>query len=83
MYKQNEPNHKYINMEKYPSTVSSSVKELTKDLKESFKQTDFEALTLALKAEQNDLFKKAFVITASDNYPTALEAIANALGYTR
>lgn len=70
-------------MEKYPPNVSSSVKELAKDLQENFKLTDFEALSLALKAEQNDLFRRAFVITASDNYPTALEAIANALGHTQ
>ncbi len=45
--------------------------------------SDFEALTLALKAEQNELFRLAFMISSSDNYPTALEAIANALGYSR
>ena len=69
-------------MEKYPPSVSRSVKDLAKELQEDFKLTDFEALSLALKAEQNDLFRRAFVITASDNYPTALEAIANALGHT-
>ena len=70
-------------MEKYPPTVSHSVKELAKDLKENFELSDFEALSLALKAEQNNLFRRAFVITASDNHPTALEAIANALGHTQ
>lgn len=68
-------------MEKYPPRVSHSIKELAKDLQESFKLSDFEALTLALKAEQNDLFRRAFVVTSSDNTPTALEAIANALGH--
>lgn len=32
---------------------------------------------------QNEIFKKAFVITDSDAYPTALEAIAIANGYDR
>jgi len=68
-------------MEKYPPTVSSSVKELAKELKESFKLTDFEALSLALKAEQNDLFRKAFNVATYDDYPPALTAIANALGH--
>jgi hypothetical protein len=38
-------------------------------------------LSLALKTEQNNLFRRAFVVTSSDNTPTALEAIANALGH--
>ena len=70
-------------MGKYPPSISSDVKALAKDLQENYKLTDYEALSLALKAEHNDLFIRAFVITASDNTPTALEAIANALGYTR
>lgn len=70
-------------MEKYPPNIPKSVKELAKGLQEDFKLTDFEALSLALKAEQNELFRRAFVITTSDNYPTVLEAIANALGYVR
>ena len=70
-------------MERYPTNVTNDIKELAKDLQESFKLTDFEALTLALQAEQNSLFKRAFVVTSSDNTPTALEAIANALGHIR
>lgn len=68
-------------MEKYPPRITHDIKELAKDLKESFKLTDYEALTLALKAEQNSLFRRAFVVTSSDNTPTVLEAIANALGH--
>ena len=70
-------------MEKYPPYVSKEVKGLAKELQEDFKLSDFEALTLALKAEENNFFRRAFVISASDDYPTALEAIANALGYKR
>ncbi|QHS59850.1 histidine kinase [Chitinophaga agri] len=61
--------------------ISSDVKEIAKELKEGYKLTDFEALTLALKAEQNELLKRAFVISSTDAHPTGLEAIATALGY--
>ena len=67
-------------MERYPTNVTSDIKDLVKDLQESYKLTDFEALTVALQAERNSILRKAFVITALDNTPTALEAIANALG---
>ena len=60
-------------MEKYPPRVTHDVKELAKDLQESYSLTNFEALSLALQAEQNNLFKKAFVITSNDNTPSALE----------
>lgn len=63
--------------------LSKDVRKLATELKENYKLSDFEALTLALKAEQNELFRLAFMISSSDNYPTALEAIANALGYSR
>ena len=68
---------------KYGVHLSTDVRELAKDLKEDYKLTDYEALTLALKAEQNELLKLGFVISSSDSYPTGLEAIANALGYSR
>jgi hypothetical protein len=44
--------------------ISASVKALVMDLKEKYKLTDFEALTLALKAEENDIFRKAFVVAS-------------------
>ena len=56
---------------------------LATELKESYKLTNYESLDLALKAEFNDILKRAFVITSSDNVPTALEAIANSLGYNK
>lgn len=70
-------------MERYPPSINHEVKELAKELKETYKLTDYEALSLALKAEQNSLFKRAFVVTSSDSVPTALEAIAIALKYQR
>ena len=39
-----------------------------------------EALSLILESERNEILKKAFLVSDSDNYPTALEAIAIALG---
>lgn len=68
---------------KYGVSISSDVKELTADLKENYKLSDYEALSLSLKAEQNELLKLGFVISSSDNYPSGLEAIANALGYKK
>ncbi|NWJ49755.1 MAG: histidine kinase [Bacteroidetes bacterium] len=60
---------------------SSAVEELVKELKLDYVLTDFEALKIALESERNYLIKTAFVITVSDEYPTALEAIAIALGF--
>jgi hypothetical protein len=68
---------------KYGVDVSNDVRSLAKELKETYKLTDFESLTLALKAEQNELFKLGFVISSSDKYPSALEAIAISLGYSK
>lgn len=39
-----------------------------------------DALSLVIQSERNEILKKAFVISDSDKYPTALEAIANGLG---
>ncbi len=61
---------------KYGVNVSIDVRKLAKELKEEYKLSDFESLTLALKAERNELFKLAFVISSSDSYPSALEKIA-------
>jgi hypothetical protein len=68
---------------KYGVNISSDVKELAKELKEIYKLTDFESLTVALKAEQNELLKLGFVISSSDNHPSGLEAIAIGLGYNK
>lgn len=61
---------------KHGVKVSGAVRKLAKDLKEEYNLSDFESLTLALKAERNELFKLAFVISSSDTYPSALEKIA-------
>ncbi|GJQ61153.1 MAG: hypothetical protein SCALA702_02060 [Melioribacteraceae bacterium] len=61
--------------------LTNDVKHFLKDLKSEYNLTDYEALMVALKAEQNNLLKKAFVISATDSTPTGLEAIAISLGY--
>ncbi len=67
---------------KYEPFISKAVKDLAADLKEDYPSlTDYESLNLALKAESNQLFRTAYVITANDSTPTALEAIALALGH--
>ncbi len=68
---------------KYPIRIATDIRNLVKDLKEEYKLTNYEALIIALKAEQNDLIKTAFVISSMDEYPTALEAIAIGLGYNK
>lgn len=40
-----------------------------------------DALNIAVQIQRNEILKQAFVITAKDDTPTALEAIAIALGY--
>jgi hypothetical protein len=39
-----------------------------------------DALSLVIQSERNETLKQAFVISDSDKYPTALEAIAMSLG---
>jgi len=65
---------------KYGVQLSSDVISLAEELQKSYELTNYEAMDLALKAEQNELLKLAFVISSSDNYPSALESIAIALG---
>jgi hypothetical protein len=59
--------------------VSSEIRNLTKSIQQEYKLSDYEALTIALKIESNELFRKANVISSTDAYPSALENIAIAL----
>lgn len=59
--------------------VSSEIRNLTKSIQQEYKLSDYEALTIALKIESNELFRKANVISSNDSYPSALEKIAIAL----
>lgn len=68
---------------KYGVSLSKDVIELAKDLQTEYKLTNYEALTLALKAEKNELLKLGFVISSSDSHPSGLEAIAIGVGFQK
>ena len=57
------------------------IENLVVDLKAQYNLSNYEALDIACKIEQNNLLRRAFVLSEQDNYPTALEAVAIALGY--
>ena len=65
--------------------ISSSVKELVKELKLEYKLSEYEALTIALKVEHNELLKQSNDLincglgADSGDQPRFLEAIAMAL----
>jgi hypothetical protein len=60
-----------------------SYNQIVKDLKLDYpKLTDFEVLTLAIQIERNQILEVGLNVSYTDKYPSALEAIAIALGYT-
>ncbi|EJG01326.1 hypothetical protein [Flavobacterium sp. F52] len=51
-------------------------------LKEEYsKLSDFETLLLAIQIQRNQILENGLVVSSSDKHPSALEAIAIALGY--
>ena len=69
---------------KYGVDLSSDVIELAKEIQKDYEGiSNYQALDLALKAEQNELLKLAFVISSNDSTPSGIEAIAIALGYNK
>ena len=51
-------------------------------LKEEYsKLSDFETLSLAIQIQRNQILENGLVVSSSDKHPSALEAIAIALGY--
>ena len=57
--------------------------EIVKDLKLDYpKLTDFEVLNLAIQIQRNQILQGGFNVSYTDSHPSALEAIAIALGYT-
>ena len=68
---------------KHGVSISRDVRELANYLKDEYKLTNFEAFSLALKAEQNELLKLGFVISSSDSHPSGLEAIAIGVGFKK
>ncbi|MDJ1469731.1 hypothetical protein QNI19_14960 [Cytophagaceae bacterium DM2B3-1] len=63
--------------------ISNDVIQDAKQLQKQFKLTDFEALSLAIQAERNLILERGLLVSPDNSYPTGLEAIAIALGYTR
>ena len=61
-----------------------SIVETAKQLQEAVKPKTLDladALKLAIEIERNMILKSAFVVRDDNDYPSALEAIAIALGY--
>jgi len=57
--------------------------EIVKDLKLDYaKLSDFEVLNLAVQIQRNQILQAGLNVSAKDQYPSALEAIAISLGYT-
>jgi hypothetical protein len=65
----------------YRVNISNYVAAVAKDLKHEYKLSDFEALSLALNAEKNEIIKLGFVLHSNDERPSGLEAIALSLGF--
>jgi hypothetical protein len=55
---------------------------IARQLKEEYsKLSDFEILSLAIQIQRNQILESGLAVSSSDKYPSALEAIAIALGY--
>ncbi|WP_343695765.1 histidine kinase [Flavobacterium sp.] len=55
---------------------------IAKQLKEEYsKLSDFEILSLAIQIQRNQILENGLAVSSSDKHPSALEAIAIALGY--
>lgn len=60
------------------SDLNSLAKEFKKDYP---KLTDYEALSLAIQKQKNQILIAGFNISRTDKHPASLEAIAIQLGY--
>lgn len=64
--------------------LTGDVREIAKTLlKQEWNLSDFEALQIAVKIQQNQVLADAFGVSDSNKHPTFLEAISIALGYSR
>lgn len=55
---------------------------IAKQLKGEYsKLSDFEILSLAIQIQRNQILENVLAVSSSDKHPSALEAIAIALGY--
>lgn len=59
--------------------MDTKTKRIADSLIKEYQMTPYEAFQIACKIVKNDLFKKAYAVY--EDYPTALEAIAIAIGY--
>lgn len=56
---------------------------IVKDLKLDYpKLSDYEVLNLAIQIQRNQILESGFNVSYTDKHPSALEAVAIALGYT-
>ena len=63
-------------------TQIDSFEQIAEDLRKTYSElTTFEALTLAIQIERNQLIENAFSVNRNDSNPPSLEAIAISLGY--
>jgi len=59
-----------------------SYSQIAKELKEEYsKLSDFEILSLAIQIQRNQILENGLAVSSSNKFPSALEAIAIALGY--
>lgn len=56
-------------------SISKKVRELANELKADHKLDYYQALDIALKVEKNEILSRAFVLSDSNSYPTALEKL--------
>lgn len=59
--------------------IRRTTSKLASSLKDSYNLSDYESLKIALSIEQNEILARAFVLTTTDEVPTALEAISIAI----
>ena len=57
-------------------TLSTDARKLAESIQKEYNLTNYEALDIALKAEANELFRKANVISSDDCYPKKKKKIA-------
>jgi hypothetical protein len=60
--------------------ITRRQKDEAEDLSVECNITIAEALQLVIQSERNEILKRAFVLSDSDKYPSALESIAMQLG---
>lgn len=60
-----------------------SLDEICKELESNYNVTAFEALTLAVQIQRNEILISGLSVHQTDKYPASLAAIAIELGYKK